>query len=162
MVKRGSNFIPLVLDTRLLVALNGKASAKNQLNATYIMGLLVEHCKEDLPQDVYEELKKRYEKTINEQYAEKQVKEKERLELERKKLELKERELNIRDANREIRTENQLEEKQTEIDKIKDYITEMRDSIKYAERHNNPQLKAIYEQQLADAEAKLKELEGKA
>lgn len=115
MVKRGSNFIPLVLDTRLLVALNGKASAKNQLNATYIMGLLVEHCKEDLPQDVYEELKKRYEKTINEQYAEKQVKEKERLELERRKLDLKERELNIRETNTGIRTENQ-----TEIQQEKD------------------------------------------
>ena len=99
MLKRGSNFIPLVLDTRLLVALNGKASAKNQLNATYIMALLVEHCRNDLDPNVYEELKERYKKTIVEQYAEKQAKEKERLEMERRELEIKERELGIREQN---------------------------------------------------------------
>ena len=115
MVKRGSNFIPLVLDTRLLVVLNGKASAKNQLNATYIMGLLVEHCREDLNPEVYQELKERYEKTIEQQYAEKQAKEKEQLELERKKLDLKERELKIREQNSEVRTD-----KQNEIQQEKD------------------------------------------
>jgi len=72
MPKRGSNFIPLVLDTRLLVVVNGKASEKKQLNATYIMSVLVEHCKDELEPEAYEELKNRYSMTVYEQKKEKE------------------------------------------------------------------------------------------
>jgi transcription initiation factor TFIID subunit TAF12 len=119
MVKRGSNFIPLVLDTRLLVALNGKASFKNQLNATYIMALLVEHCKDVLSEEVYEELKERYDKTIEEQYREKRQKERERLELEKRKLEAKERELAIKEQNSKVfqeQTEMSIEKEKQELE----------------------------------------------
>jgi hypothetical protein len=127
MVKRGSNFIPLVLDTRLLVALNGKASDKRQLNATYIMALLVEHCRDVLEPDTYEELKNRYNKTIEEQYREKQAKEKERLKFERRKLEAKEKELEIKHANSLLfgeQTRIAVEKpKQKEIEELYDSVT---------------------------------------
>jgi len=99
--KRGSNFIPLVLDTRLLMVINGKASQKNQLNATYIMSVLVEHSKDELKPQAYEELKERYSKTVYQQKEEKLANEKAKFEREKKKLALKEKELKFKEQNAE-------------------------------------------------------------
>lgn len=117
MPKKGSNFIPLVLDTRLLVAVNGKASQKQQLNATYIMSVLVEHCETDLEPQAYNELKQRYSKTVYEQKKEKQAKakakldrEEEQLRLKRKELEIKERTSKAYQNQTRTNTENEIAE----------------------------------------------------
>ena len=99
MNKNGSNFIPLVLDTRLLVAVNKKSSEKKQLNATYLLSLIVEHCKDDLSIEAYDELKLKYSISAEEQMELKRLKEIERKELEKKKLEIKERELAFKEKN---------------------------------------------------------------
>jgi len=161
MVKRGSNFIPLVLDTRLLVAINGKASEKKQLNATYIMALLVEHCKNDLSKETYEELSSRYKKTIDEQHREKVEKEKLKIAEQKRIIELKERELEIRDQNREIRSEKHTEKqhtKETQINELKDELEKWETKRDEAEAKGNLIGVQKFEDNINEVKRKLKEL----
>jgi len=83
------------------MVINGKASQKKQLNATYIMALLVEHCKNDLEPETYQQLKERYAKTVYQQKKEKLAKERERLRREKEKMVQKERELQIKERTAE-------------------------------------------------------------
>lgn len=122
MPKRGSNFIPLVLDTRLLMVINGKASQKKQLNATYIMSVLVEHCKNQLEPETYQQLKERYAKTVYQQKKEKIAKEKAKIKREKERTAQKERELRIKERTAESyaqqTTHTVNKEKQTERRKL--------------------------------------------
>jgi len=165
MPKRGSNFIPLVLDTRLLMAINGKASKKKQLNATYIMALLVEHCKNALTKEAYEELKERYRKTVYEQKKAKMAKEKAKIERERRQLALKEKELAIK----ELTAESYREQTKTSIERkkmveIEPLLKEKRDKERWIKSYEGyskgfpAKQMEQYKQRLKEINERLKEL----
>lgn len=172
LVKRGSNFIPLVLDTRLLMVVNGKARDKEQLNATYIMGLLVEHCKNDLEPEAYEELKKRYSKTVYQQKREKLAKEKAKIEREKKKLSLRAKELKLQEQRTKAygqamnlgvakRKEKELESLYEDKESL-DYSIEQQKSFRDNDKTNHlfDQTKLNeYEKELAQVRKQLEQLE---
>lgn len=113
------------------MAINGKASQKKQLNATYIMSLLVEHCKDILEPQAYEELKKRYSKTVYQQKKEKLAKEKAKIEAEKKKLALKEKELALKEKTaKSYEKQTDLSIEKTERQRLVEELIRLKQSAK--------------------------------
>src|SRR4030067_453186 len=84
--KQRDNVLQLFLDTRLLVAVSGLASQKKQGNKTYILNLINEACKNELPPEAYEELKAKYSLTVYDQKSLKAEKLKKKMAKDERKL----------------------------------------------------------------------------
>jgi hypothetical protein len=115
--EKPQNLLNLRLDARLQTALNKLSGNNNQLPATYVLKVLVEHCKNELSQEAYEELIERYSKTIEQQVKEKELKQQLREEKERLAQEFRLRELALKEQNAE--TYKEMSPEQREIAELK-------------------------------------------
>lgn len=171
MVKRGSNYIPLVLDTRLLMAVNGKASQNKQLSATYIMKMLVKHCKDDLTPETYRELIERYSKTVYEQRKEKLAKKEAKLKREEERLNLKRQELKLAKQNAKSygkavnigvqkRVEKEIEDLEAEASDLACLIKNQRE-YKRKMQYDSSYTRLFDAKKLEDAEKRLEEIDSR-
>lgn len=163
MNQNGSNFVALVLDTSLLVAVNKKASENKQLNATYLLSVIVEHCKEELTEEAYSRLKKKYSISAEEQMTAKKLRQKEQFETKKKELELKEREIALKEQNALMyrkQTQLSIGKKKKEIEKQLRNLTSERRHYSEAppkiyDYYGDDEIKKI----LAEIDEKIRDLE---
>jgi hypothetical protein len=164
MNQNGSNFVALVLDTSLLVAVNKKASENGQLNATYLLSVIVEHCKEELSEDAYKKLKMKYSISAEEQMIAKKLKQKERLDMKKKELELKERDIALREKNAAFyrkQTQLSIDKKKKEIEKELRMANNRKNQITNANSSDYAYSSKSKEERLAETEEEIERLKSK-
>lgn len=150
-----TNLLPLRLDSRLQTALNKLSGEKKQLLATYVLRLLVEHCKNELSTEAYAELLERYSKTIEQQVAEKKLKEQKRLEREKLNDSFRERELALKEKNAQAYEDISKLPIREKIDRLLAIKHQFERSLKV---NSNPQYQQVAEKKLKEIDEKLKAL----